>query len=418
MTTYPNPDGGILVEAVVRNQGNLPTGNGFYTDLYADHLPTGAGDLTGSVRYWVANPIEAGSTVILTAVVTEPASSLLSAQSIDAINEVTKTFYAQTDSTGAVNETDQANNIYSAGVQACVASPDAFEPNDTSQTAQPIALGASQTHNMDHPTDADWLSFDTEAGVTYVVSTSELAPSADTYLYLYDQDGATLLAANDDSNGTLASQIEWTAPIAGTYFALVKHWNPNAGGCGTTYSLNFHEATPISVSDLDLDPSETQTILRWSHVGPNGKHYEVWQGTDPYFDPSTPSPGTSRLAVLDPPSAGVAMSYPDAAEGTHFYVIRALNGTGGWSDSNRQGRFDFAIVPGDVGSCGDPNADRDTDGNANHDTDRHVDGDRGPIRPPDRARVHRLRWHSRGLYVQRLLHLCRWPLCCVWFHCQ
>ncbi len=348
MTTYPNPDGGILVEAVIRNQGNLPTGNGFYTDLYADHLPTGAGDLTGSVRYWVANSIEAGSTATLTAVVTETTSSLLSAQSINAIKEVTSTFYAQADSTGAVKETDQANNIYSTGTQACIASPDAFEPNDTSQTAKPIALGASQTHNVDHPTDADWASVDTEAGVTYILNTSGLAALADTYLYLYDQDGTTLLAANDDSDGTLASEIEWTAPSAGRYFALVKHWNPNAGGCSTTYSLNILEAAPASVSDLDLDPSENQTILRWSHVGPNGKHYEVWQGIDPYFDPSTPGPGTSRLVVLDPPSVGVAMSYPDATEGTHFYVIRALNGTGGRSDSNRQGRFDFGIVPGEA----------------------------------------------------------------------
>jgi len=34
LATYPNPDGGILVEALVQNQGDLDTQNGFYTDLY------------------------------------------------------------------------------------------------------------------------------------------------------------------------------------------------------------------------------------------------------------------------------------------------------------------------------------------------------------------------------------------------
>ena len=44
LNAYPNPDGGILVEAVVENQGTVNTTNGFFTDLYVDHLPNGAGD--------------------------------------------------------------------------------------------------------------------------------------------------------------------------------------------------------------------------------------------------------------------------------------------------------------------------------------------------------------------------------------
>ena len=55
LTAYPSESGGVIVQAVVRNEGDASTTNGFYTDLYADHLPTGVGDYTGSVRFWIAS---------------------------------------------------------------------------------------------------------------------------------------------------------------------------------------------------------------------------------------------------------------------------------------------------------------------------------------------------------------------------
>ena len=76
-------------------------------------------------------------------------------------------------------------------------------------------------------------------GQTYKIQTSNLGANADTYLYLYAPDGTTLLAANDDFNGTLASQIEWTAPADGTYYLQVKQWNPSLGGCGTSYTVGI-----------------------------------------------------------------------------------------------------------------------------------------------------------------------------------
>ena len=69
LSTYPNPDGGILVQATFQNQGNISTQNGFYTDLYVDHLPTGTGDYTGSISFWVNDPIAAGTVLTLTTVI-------------------------------------------------------------------------------------------------------------------------------------------------------------------------------------------------------------------------------------------------------------------------------------------------------------------------------------------------------------
>jgi len=239
LVSYPNPGGGYLVEAIVQNQGDLDTQNGFYTDLYVDHLPTGSGDYTGSLQFWVNDPIAAGATVTLTTVLTELPG--LGAHALSPASETTGTLYAQVDSTGAVGELDNDNNIYAAGTEICVATADAYESDDTAATASTIGVGETQTHNFDGPGDRDWAKFRAEAGQSYLLTTADLGASSDTYLYLYDTDGVTLLASNDDYGGTLASQIEWIAPTTGTYYVLVQHWNPNAGGCGTRYNLAIGE---------------------------------------------------------------------------------------------------------------------------------------------------------------------------------
>lgn len=108
--------------------------------------------------------------------------------------------------------------------------------------AQPITVGETQHHNLHRPGDQDWTRFAAQGGATYTIYTSNVGPSADTYVYLYDADGSTLLAANDDYGGSLASRLDWTAPMTGTYYVLVRHWNPNVGGCGNTYDLTVMRA--------------------------------------------------------------------------------------------------------------------------------------------------------------------------------
>lgn len=244
LTAYPRAapqGGGLIVQAVVHNEGNLSTPSGFYVDLYADHLPVGAGDYTGSVRFWINDPIAAGATITLTTIITDLGTAgVTNAATSEPPNEVSATLYAQADSTGVISEPDEGDNI-SAGVDVCAASTDAYEDDDTVLTAQPIALGEDQSHNFDSVGDEDWVRFVASQDVTYVVRTDDLGPSADTYLYLYDTDGSSLLAANDDYGGTLASLIQWRAPAAGTYYVRVRHWNPTVGGCGTGYRLMVYQ---------------------------------------------------------------------------------------------------------------------------------------------------------------------------------
>jgi len=263
LAAYPDPSGGWVIQATAQNQGTVPTLNGFFTDVYVDHLPTGSGDYSGSLQFWVNEPITVGQIITLTTVITDlsvlggdvPQAPLAPA------SEVTSTLYAQADSTGAVGEPDNTNNISAAGTEVCTASPDAYEGDDSAEAAQPLLLGESQTHNFSSVGDEDWVSFNAQAGVTYTLSTSGLGPSADTYLYLFDTDAVTLLASNDDFGGSLASQIEWTAPTDGAYYLQVKHWNPNAGGCGNLYTLTLAEATAPATGPVILAITPVTTTI-------------------------------------------------------------------------------------------------------------------------------------------------------------
>ena len=74
MDTFPADTGGTLVTVGVQNQGNGSTTNGFSTDLYLNHIPTGAGDYAGSVQFWINSPLAAGEIITLTSVISDAAS--------------------------------------------------------------------------------------------------------------------------------------------------------------------------------------------------------------------------------------------------------------------------------------------------------------------------------------------------------
>ncbi|MCC7368660.1 MAG: hypothetical protein IT306_09565 [Chloroflexi bacterium] len=247
LSTYTTPSGKILAEVVVQNQGARDTQNGFYTDLYLNHQPTGPGDFTGSVRAWVADPIAPGQIIALTAEVelpgvtgaAVPAGVELSRTALNAPPaETTYTLHAQTDSTGALGSASQPDKTISSSIPVCFAAQDSYEDDDSKAAAKPIgAPGVTQTRNFHRAGDEDWLTLTATAGRTYTITTSNLGLASDTVLTLYAADGATVLATNDDAGANLASRIEWRAAASGTVYLKVTGWSSNAGGCGTTYDL-------------------------------------------------------------------------------------------------------------------------------------------------------------------------------------
>jgi hypothetical protein len=78
-----------------------------------------------------------------------------------------------------------------------------------------------------------------QAGRFYRLSTTGLAAGVDTRLNIVTGQGH-VLAANDDAAPTsLAAQLTWAPPAAGTYYALVDNWSPAFGGCSAGYTVTL-----------------------------------------------------------------------------------------------------------------------------------------------------------------------------------
>jgi subtilisin family serine protease len=92
--------------------------------------------------------------------------------------------------------------------------------------------------------DEDWFKFQAAAGKQYIITTT-LTGLPDSVLTLYDRNGSTILASNDDvSRGNYASRIEWTAPASGTYFIKTTAYAADETGA-YTLSLTAVNAAPV-----------------------------------------------------------------------------------------------------------------------------------------------------------------------------
>jgi hypothetical protein len=105
-------------------------------------------------------------------------------------------------------------------------------------------------HNIHRPGDVDFIKFGVSMGDLISIFTSDLGGGMDSKLILYDTDGVTMLAENDDDpNNSPASRIIWQAPAAGTYFVKIKNFRSIEGGCDMTYKVGveYTNQTPTPV---------------------------------------------------------------------------------------------------------------------------------------------------------------------------
>jgi YVTN family beta-propeller protein len=145
--------------------------------------------------------------------------------------------------------------------------PDAYEIDDTPAKARPLQMiGISQKHNFYPDNDVNCVYFEMIEGRNYKITTFNLAPpDTDTVIDLYNTDGLTLLASFDDYvDGSLASQMSWTAETTGTYYACVREYY-GRDAC-REYSM-IGEAYTVYIPGVDgpppsPTPTPTVTITR------------------------------------------------------------------------------------------------------------------------------------------------------------
>lgn len=141
-------------------------------------------------------------------------------------------------------------------VNICEIPPDTYEDDDSFLQANPIAINNEvQTHNFHDQADSDWVKFNAQKDKTYLLSTSNIGSKADTVLNLYNPDGISQIASNDDFDGLeLGSMITWKPEYDGEFYASINHWNPYGFGCSTVYSLSITDISDGAPILLNISP--------------------------------------------------------------------------------------------------------------------------------------------------------------------
>jgi secreted trypsin-like serine protease len=165
---------------------------------------------------------------------------------------------------------------YREWVNACLAGTasqqctgaDSYEPDNGPQQAtlimplaHRVALSQSntisQTHQFHTSTDRDWIKFEAQTGSSYRIDIQPLGTQSDPLLWLYDSNGITPLAYDDDSGEGSGAALLWHATGDGLLFVEVQD-AANGRGDETAYSVVIQQVLPVYlpvVSARTVQPS-------------------------------------------------------------------------------------------------------------------------------------------------------------------
>jgi Bacterial pre-peptidase C-terminal domain len=135
-------------------------------------------------------------------------------------------------------------------------------------TTGTIAAGGSVAANINFSGDQDWFRTTLTAGTTYWFS-DQGSPTGqgtlpDTVLRLLSNDGATVVASDDDSGAGFNSFISYTPTVTGTYYVSAQAFGSNTG----TYRLSEQVVSSVALLSQymaagfnDTSDKGTSTIL-------------------------------------------------------------------------------------------------------------------------------------------------------------
>lgn len=146
-------------------------------------------------------------------------------------------------------ESDETNNVIRIQIDLIKGSGGPTDDHgDDATQATAVVVESTTDGAIEALGDVDWFGFTAQGGTTYALET-QLLTLQDSVLKLFDTDGVTPLAFDDDAGPGLGSRIEFTAPTSGTYYLEVAAFNNEHAG---TYQL--------TVAEFDNRPTVTLAL--------------------------------------------------------------------------------------------------------------------------------------------------------------
>lgn len=151
---------------------------------------------------------------------------------------------------------------FTINTQAPPACSGDIEPNNTPATALMMSINSAMSGVICPNGDVDYYKFAGDAGDQIGISTAaqSLGSELDTYIFLLDSDGKSVLASNDDQTAGVRtdSYLSYRLQRSGIYYIKLRAWNhPSAGGSSHTYTLNLVSSGVRPTAAIDAPPGGT-----------------------------------------------------------------------------------------------------------------------------------------------------------------
>jgi murein DD-endopeptidase MepM/ murein hydrolase activator NlpD len=132
-------------------------------------------------------------------------------------------------------------------------SPDAWEIDNTANTASPITINQIQTHNFCNPEtayglyDTDWITFTVQAGQRYTIQAIPIAWNSAAVISLFTDNGITLTLRSEMTQTVWGKPafIDWIATTSEVLYISVRHADGRVAGNGVTYQIYATKNYPI-----------------------------------------------------------------------------------------------------------------------------------------------------------------------------
>ena len=179
-----------------------------------------------------------------------------------------------------------------------VAAADAYEPDNSPATATTISTdGIAQSHTIDLAGDVDYVKFSATSGTEYTIETT-LGTCTDTYIYLYDADGTTIIDYDDDSGVGYASRITWTCVSSGIYYVKIRHYYDDETG---SYDISVFAASSTTQNDMGTSGDAGNRLSAAAVISPkSGTGYIDETDTSDYYAVNVTSGQTISVSMTPP----------------------------------------------------------------------------------------------------------------------